>query len=108
MSVEVDANNKPVAYWMTTPTSEINFTKERARQRTRIPADQIIHGYQICDDESQVHGIPGTAAALLPAKLALGYTTGVVTSARATSNTFGVLEQTVDVPTLDRPTLSAP
>lgn len=94
MSVEVDDNNKPVAYWLTTPPTENPFAtrQEQERRRRRIPAEQMIHGVIYRDDESQVQGIPGTAAALLPAKLAAGYNTGVVTQARVAANTFGVLE----------------
>jgi lambda family phage portal protein len=93
MSIEIDANGKPVTYWLTTPFTEINFTAERIR--IPVPAEQMIHGVLYHDDESQVHGIPGTASALLPAKNALGYSEGVVTQARVGANTFGVLENTV-------------
>lgn len=95
MSIEVDSNNKPVAYWLTTPSNEVTFTREQSRIRRRIPAKEMIHGFYVMDDESQLHGIPGTAAALLPAKNALGYCEGVVTQARVAANTFAVLENTV-------------
>ncbi len=94
MSVEVDANDKPVAYWFTTPPTEITFSQRQERTRRRVPAEQIIHGSLIYADESQVHGVPGTAAALLPAKNAYGYSEGVVTQARVAANTFAVLENT--------------
>lgn len=92
MSVELNADDKPVAYWLTRPMSEIMFARRQERTRRPIPAEQMIHGYQICDDESQVHGVPGTAAALLPAKYAAGYSEGVVTQARVAAHTFGTLE----------------
>lgn len=95
MSVELDADDKPVAYWFTTPTSEIMFAQRRTGTRTRISADQIIHSTQAYDDESQVHGVPGTSAALLPCKNAYGYVEGVTTQARVGANTFAVLENTV-------------
>ncbi len=94
MSVEIDANDKPVAYWFTTPASEQNFVKTRSRERTRVAAESIIHGFLTLDDESQVHGVPGTAAALLPAKYAYGYNEGVITQARVAANTFAVLKNT--------------
>lgn len=94
MSVEVDAGDKPVAYWMTTPASEINFVKTRTRTRTRVPAEQIIHGMLVHDDESQVHGIPGTAAALLPTKHAYSYEESVVLASRQCVNDFAVLKNT--------------
>jgi lambda family phage portal protein len=93
MSVEIDVNDKPVAYYMTTPQTELNFTRDRTR--VRIPAEQIIHGVLYHDDESQVHGIPGTVPALLPAKNAYSYNEGVVMQARVSANTFGVLKNTM-------------
>jgi lambda family phage portal protein len=97
MSIEVDENYKPVAYWFTPPFTEMNFLRlgEQARIRTRVPAEQIIHGVLYHDDESQVHGIPGTASALLPAKNAYSYNEGVVMQARVSANTFGVLKNTM-------------
>jgi len=94
MSVEIDANDRPVAYWMTTPATEINYTIRRERRRIRIPAEQMIHGVKILDDESQVHGVPGTAAALLPAKNAYSYCESVVMASRVGVNQFGVLKNT--------------
>ncbi len=93
MSIEVDPNGKPVAYWLTTPFTEFNFTYEKIRER--VPAEQMIHGVLVHDDESQVHGIPSTASALLPAKNAYSYNEGVVMQARVTANTFGVLKNTM-------------
>lgn len=92
MSVEIDANDRPVAYWLTTPSSEIMFTKRQARTRTRVPAEQIIHGLLIHDDESAVHGVPGTAAALLPAKNAYSYTESQIMASRVAVNQFAVLK----------------
>lgn len=94
MSIEVDDAGKPVAYWLTTPSSEINFTKRQTRTRTRIPAERIIHDFLIHDDESQVHGIPGTAAALLPAKNAYSYQESVVLASRQCVNDFAILKNT--------------
>jgi lambda family phage portal protein len=95
MSVEIDANDRPVAYWLTTPATEINFTRERARKRTRVPAEQMIHGFLVNDDESQARGVTWFHAALLDVKNFQGYTEGVIQSARWASNTFGFLSQTV-------------
>jgi lambda family phage portal protein len=95
MSVELDADDKPAAYWLTTPPSEIMFASRRTRTRTRVPAEKIIHGIQIHDDESQVHGVPATAAAILPAKNAYSYGESVVMASRVGANQFGVLKSTV-------------
>lgn len=96
MSIEVDSNDKPVAYWLTPPTSETTFLKpqQQSRMRRRVPTEEIIHGSLIYDDESQVHGVPGTAAALLPAKNAYSYEQSVVMASRVSANQFGVLKNT--------------
>lgn len=95
MSVEIDANNKPVAYWLTTPMTEINFTARRARQRTRVSADEMIHGFLVYDDESQVRGVSSMAAVLLTAKNFQAYKEGVIQSARWSSNQVAFLSQKV-------------
>lgn len=96
MSVELDANDKPVAYWLTTPASEFMFVRDNRRQRSRvrIPAEQIIHGVQIFDDESQVHGVPGVTPALLPVKNAYSYSESVVLASRLSANQFATLKNT--------------
>ena len=93
MSVEIDANERPVAFWLTTPSSEMNFTNRRERTRTRKPAESMIHGYLIEDDESQVRSVSWITPALLDIKNFQGYTEGVVTSARVSANTFGFVKQ---------------
>lgn len=95
MSIELDAYDRPIAYYLTTPNSEVTFSRGQTRTRTRVPAEEIVHGVYNLDDESQVHGIPGTAAALLPAKNAYSYTESVVMASRASVNTFGVLKNTM-------------
>lgn len=94
MSVEIDADNKPVAYWMTTPQSETEYTPQRAKLRWRIPAEHIIHDFPHRVDESQVQGIPGIAPALLPAKNAYSYEESVIMAARHCVNDFAVLKNT--------------
>jgi lambda family phage portal protein len=95
MSVEVDPNDKPIAYWLTPPTTEMDFARNRQRLRARISADRMIHGYLIEDDDSQVRSVSWLTPALLDIKNFGGYVDGVVTSARVAANTFGVLEQTM-------------
>jgi lambda family phage portal protein len=93
MSVEVDENFRPMAYWLTTPASEINFTNRRARTRTRISADQMTHEYLVDEDESQTRGVTWFSAALLQGKDMHEYTGGVVQQARVTAHSFGFLEK---------------
>ena len=94
MSVEVDDNDKPVAYWLTQPPTETTFRQE-ARRRVRITADQMIHSGPICMDESQTRFAPWLHAGLLNAKNMQGYEQGVIQSARMAGNVFGFIEQDV-------------
>ena len=93
MSVEIDDDNRPVAYWLTTPASEINFTKRRERSRTRIPADQMIHGFLSYDDENQVRGVTWFSASLLTARNLQSYCDGVINAARLGAHQLGFLTQ---------------
>lgn len=93
MSVEVDAMDKPVAYYLTTPPSDGNYTKRR--ERVRIPAEQMIHSYLVEDEEAAVRGVTWFAGVLLEGKNHHGYKEGVITSARFASNHLGFLESTV-------------
>lgn len=93
MSVEIDADDRPVAYWLTTPASDINFTQKRERTRTRVPAEQIIHGVLNLDDESQVRGVTWFHAVLLEGKNLESYKHGVITQARMSANIVGFIEE---------------
>jgi lambda family phage portal protein len=93
MSVEVDANDRPVAYWLTTPPSDINFTQRKERERVRVPAEQMIHAFLIYDDEAQVRGVTWFHAALMDAKNLHGYKEGVIIASRIGANQLGFIEQ---------------
>lgn len=94
MSVEVDRDDKPLAYWLTPPSTEAEVSWNRQRVRTRIPAERMIHDFPTYEDESQIHGIPGTAAALLPAKNAYSYEESQIMASRVAVNQFAILKNT--------------
>lgn len=89
MSVEIDADDRPIAYWLTTPASDINFTRRRERQRIRIPADQMIHAYLVQDEEAQVRGVSWFAPVLLTGKNTHVYKSSVIDSAKMTAMAGG-------------------
>jgi lambda family phage portal protein len=93
MSVEIDADDKPVAYWLTTPSTEMMFTKRRDRTRTRVPAEAMIHAYLVTEDESQARGLTWFHAVLLQGKSMASYVEGVVTQARMTAMSLGFIEE---------------
>lgn len=62
MSVEVDANDRPVAYWLSPPVSDIGVFRNQERTRTRVPAEEIHHLYFPDDensaDDTLTRGVP--------------------------------------------------
>lgn len=96
MSVEVDANDRPVAYWLTTPSGDLTFTQRPRLEPVRIPAEEMIHAFLILDDESQTRGVTWFHAALMQGKSLQSYVEGVVTQARMTAMSLGFIEE--DVP----------
>lgn len=96
MSVEVDRDDKPVGYYLTTPSSEYGLPGTR-KQRVRVPADEIIHAFLSYDDETQARGVTWFHAAMLDAKNLQGYNDGVITSARIAAAVSGMfLEESTD------------
>lgn len=95
MSVEKDANDRPVAYYFTTPTPEMMYRPRQTRQRFRISADQIIHGFPVTEGEDQTRGIPATHAALIEENDLKSYKTGVSDVARMATHTLYNIEQDV-------------
>lgn len=92
MSVEVDRYDRPVGYWLTTPASEMNLTKQRRRERFRIPASEMLHGMFVLDDEQAVRGVTWFAAILEDGKDLKEYVSSTLRQARMSSNTLGFLE----------------
>lgn len=93
MSVEVDQNSKPVAYHLTTPPSDLNFSRRRLREPVRIPADQILHVFIIEEEEAQARGVTWFMSGLLEGKNLEGYKGGVITSAKVAAMSFGFLSK---------------
>lgn len=62
MGVEIDEDEKPVAYWLTPPSGDIAPFRNRERKRTRVPAEEIIHLFLPDDaysvDDTVTRGVP--------------------------------------------------
>lgn len=95
MSVEIDANSRPVAYHLTPPTSDIELARRSRYDTVRVPADEIIHSYLIYDDEAQVRGVTWFHAALMPGRSLQSYVEAVLTQARMTAMSIGFIEEDV-------------
>jgi lambda family phage portal protein len=96
MGVELNADDRPVAYWLTEPPSEnfYGYDSQKRRYRRRIDATCMSHIFLVTEDESQVRGVTWFHAALVQGKDLHEYASGVVKSARVASHTFGFLKQT--------------
>jgi lambda family phage portal protein len=95
MSVEVDANDKPVAYYLTTPAGDFSLPARERIARKRVPADEIIHSFLVTEDESQARGITWFHSALLDAKNLQGYRDATITSARIAACNMGFIKPPV-------------
>jgi lambda family phage portal protein len=90
MSVEIDQNDRPVAYWLTEPASDVAFQRRQNRPRRRIDASEIIHCGLVIDDESQVRFVPWFHAVLIEGKNYEQYKGGVINSAKLTAYAAGI------------------
>ncbi len=93
MSIEVDDDNRAVAYWLTTPSPDIMFSKRQVRTRVRIPAEQMIHSFLVNDDESQVRGLTHFHAVLLQGKDLHSYCNYVINAAKMTALAAGFVSR---------------
>lgn len=67
MSVEVDSNEKPIAYWLTEPVGNYPHSVRRREGRTRfrVDASEMIHSFIVTEGEDQSRGIPWLHASML-------------------------------------------
>ena len=91
MSVEVDVHDRPVAYWLTTPSTELWGQGQSQRKRIRVPASEMIHAYFIREDEAESRGLTWFHTTLVESKDLHGYKFGVISSARTAAYAFGFL-----------------
>jgi len=96
MGVEVDRNDKPIAYHLTEPPSASIYSHNVSgdRYRRRVPAADMTHIFIVTEDECQIRGVTWFHASLLQGKDLHEYQGGVVQSARVAAHTFGFLKQT--------------
>ena len=87
MGVEVDKNDKPIAYHLFKNHPHDN-TYMSPREHIVIPADQIIHAY-IPSRSQQNRGVPFTAPAMPNIKMLNGYLEAEITAARVSASKMG-------------------
>jgi lambda family phage portal protein len=94
MSVELDAEDIPVAYWLTPPMDEFTLPGMRPQHsRTRVPADQIIHRFLPDDenvgDDTQTRGIPWAHTAMTRLHQTGALEEAAIVAARAGASKMG-------------------
>lgn len=89
MGVEVDENRRPLYYHIWTSAPSVNV--EARRERKRIPADEIYHGY-IPLEEEQTRGVPWMHAAMRILNDLKGYREAAVIAARLGASKMGIWE----------------
>jgi lambda family phage portal protein len=88
MSVEVDSDDKPVAYWFTPPNYDYQIAN-KLRKRFRVPAEEIIHAFLVSDDEDQTRGVPWIHASMIRLKMLDGYQEGELVKKRTEACQMG-------------------
>lgn len=99
MSVELDAFDKPVAYWFTEPRwASISVPgtplMPNYEKRLRIPVEQIIHRFAK-DRPGQVRGVPAAHGAMLRLNMLAGYEEAELVGARVGAANMAFVSETV-------------
>lgn len=102
MGVEVNKWGRPVAYhlWADHPT---DFQAGQRKKRQRIPADQIVHDYQL-RRPGQTRGYPWFAPVLMPGRMLDSLQEAELVASRIAAAKGGVFEQ--DPETMPDPSAS--
>ncbi|HEY0101364.1 MAG TPA: phage portal protein [Pyrinomonadaceae bacterium] len=98
MSVEIDVNDRPVAYWLTPPPSDYQYLDNNVRARTRVPAEEIIHCYlpddENADDDCQTRGVPWIHTAMHRLQILGAYEEAELVAARVGASKMGFYQKT--------------
>ena len=96
MGVELNGFDRPVAYYLMTPSRNAQSTGVYSygrRSYTRVPADELHHLYLAEEGVSQTRGVPWTAASLYRLSMLNGYEEAELVAARVASAKMGFFEQ---------------
>lgn len=98
MSVELDADDRPVAYWLTPPPSDLQFLYSPAtRYRTRVPAEEVVHLFlgddENADDDNQARGVPWVHTAITRLKQLGEYELAEIVAARVGASKMGFFRE---------------
>ncbi|HEX8773262.1 MAG TPA: phage portal protein [Pyrinomonadaceae bacterium] len=94
MSVEINDDDKPVAYWLTPPVDEYALrSRPSMRRRTRVPAEEMIHCFLMDDensgDDTQTRGVPWAHTAMMRLHILGAYEEAELIAARIGASKMG-------------------
>ncbi len=94
MGVEIDSDDRTVAYWLTHP-NDLRFAmrEDRSVQRTRIPAEQMVHLF-VPESESAVRGVPWLHTAMMRLRMLGAYEEAELVAARIGASKMGAYRKT--------------
>lgn len=95
MGVEMDADERPVAYHMLTSHPGESVWSIGNRRYVRVPADEIIHIY-LKSRPGQTRGEPPMSAVMNETKMLAGYREAEIMNRRASSSKMGFIERDKD------------
>lgn len=91
MGVEVDAWQRPVAYWLYPHHPGDYQFHFKTNELLRIPASQVLHLY-ICDRPGQTRGVPWFHTALMRLRHVGGFEEAELVAARAQASVMGFIQ----------------
>lgn len=97
MSVEVDQDERPVAYYLTEPRQDTGYRfQNKWVKRTRVPASEMIHVFQPTE-ALQTRGVPALVSVLFRLKMLGAYEEAEVVAARIGASKMGFYEKSAAV-----------
>ena len=97
MGIEQDSDRRPIAYHFRQDfdSADDYYSAVMSRRYTRIPAEQIIHGFINSEGVGQSRGVPWVSAGLLRFNMLSGYEEAELVAARSAASKMGFI---IDAP----------
>lgn len=101
MSVEIDGNDRPVAYWLTPPGDAYYAgVRPTIERRMRVPAEFVYHHFlpfdQNCGDDTVTRGVPWAHSAMLKLWMLGAFEEAAIIAARLGASKQGFLKKQKD------------
>lgn len=90
MGVELDAWNKPVAYWLLQRHPGDYINRPNAKTWSRIPAEEIIHDF-IPERSNQTRGVPWMHSSIIRLAMLGGFEEAELVASRVAASKMGII-----------------